>query len=63
MNEKVKQFGLGSGALRHEGAKGQAFRKGVQAINLAAIFQPRGIVFGPQEGMTPYGMPDSGKEM
>ena len=66
MTEKVKQFGLGIGALQG-GAKGQGFRKGVEAINLAAIFQARGIVFGAPEqsgmGVPPYNTPDTGREM
>ncbi len=46
MTDMVKKFNIGAAALGQGDAKARGFKKGVEAINLAAIFQARGITFG-----------------
>lgn len=45
MTDMIGKFNGGMGTLQ-QGVKACGFRKGVEAINLAAVFQARGITFG-----------------
>ncbi|MBQ8293776.1 MAG: hypothetical protein IJX89_00095 [Alphaproteobacteria bacterium] len=45
MTNMTNIFNAGIEALQ-QGAKVHGFKKGAEAINLAAIFQKRGITFG-----------------
>ncbi|MDW2958325.1 MAG: hypothetical protein R8M37_00755 [Alphaproteobacteria bacterium] len=45
MTDMIDKFNVGIEALQ-QGAKAHGYRKGAEAVNLAAIFQARGITFG-----------------
>ncbi|MBQ8041887.1 MAG: hypothetical protein IJ273_01000 [Alphaproteobacteria bacterium] len=45
MTDMIDKFNVGVEALQ-QGAKAHGYRKGAEAVNLAAIFQARGITFG-----------------
>ena len=60
MTNIVDKFKLGIEAMPQPGATAPGLKKGVQAINLAAIFQARNITFGAPEA---NGVPEMyGKE-
>ncbi len=48
MTDMVNKLNSGIAAMS-QGAKAPGFKKGMQAINLAAIFQARNITFGAPE--------------
>ena len=48
MTDIVKKLNMGIENLAH-GTKASRFGKGVEAINLAQIFEKRGITFGPTD--------------
>ncbi len=45
MTDMVSKFNVGVESLQ-QGVKAHGFKKGAEAVNLAAIFQARGITFG-----------------
>ncbi|MBP3340862.1 MAG: hypothetical protein IKW09_00385 [Alphaproteobacteria bacterium] len=45
MTDMVSKFNVGIDSLQ-QGGKAHGFKKGAEAVNLAAIFQARGITFG-----------------
>lgn len=48
MTDMVKKFNIGAENLGNT-SRANRFGKGVEALNLAAIFQARGITFGGPE--------------
>lgn len=48
MTDMIDKFNVGIEALQ-QGVKAQGYRKGAEAVNLAAIFQARGITFGASD--------------